>query len=146
MGLTVECEKTGTCYDMGYGGFGSFREKVAELYNRIYCEHYKKLRTPEMMFCFDKEKRKRIFEEYDRNTEELIRKHDLDVEIIDFLLQPDCDGAISAETCQKLYDVIKDYDDNICYGYAGRPDCTMFRHLKSLFLECCKNDSQLIWS
>lgn len=146
MGLTIECEKTGTGYDMGYGGFGNFREKVAELYNSIYYQHYKKLSTPEMMFCFDGKKRKRMFEEYDRKTEELILKHDFDVDIIDFLLQPDCNGDISAETCKKLYDVIKDYDDDICYGYVGRTDCTMFRHLKSLFLECYENDSQLIWS
>lgn len=146
MGVTIECEKTGTGYDMGYGGFNNFREKVAELYNSVYSEHYKKLSTVEMMFCFDAEKRKKMFEEYNRKTKQLVQEHNLSVEIVDFLLQSDCDGHISPETCKLIYDVIKDYDDNICYGYAGRPDCTMFRHLKLLLLECYENNSNMIWS
>jgi len=144
MGVTIECEKTGTGYDMGYGGFGNFREKVAELYNKAFSEHYNKLGTSEMM-CFDETERRKMFEEYDRETEKLIKKYDLNIAIIDFLMQPDGDGQITPETCKMIYDVIKDYDDDICYGYAGRPDCTMFKHLKLLFLECYENNSEMVW-
>lgn len=146
MGITIECEKTGTGYDMGYGGFGNFREKVAELFNSSFSEHYKKLSTPEMMFCFDEEKKKAMFEEYDRKAKTLIEENHLSTGVVSFLLQSDCEGYVSPQTCKLIYDIIKDYDDNICYGYVARPDCTMFHHLKSLFLECYKNDSPLIWS
>jgi len=146
MGVTIECKKTGTGYDMGYSGFNSFREKVAELFNSPFSEHYKKLSTPEMMFCLDEEKRKSMFEEFDRKTKALIEEHNLNAEVVSFLFQSDCEGEISPQTCKLIYDIIKDYDDNICYGYAARPDCTMFHNLKSLFLECYKNDSPLVWS
>lgn len=145
MGVTVKCEKTGSSCDLGYVGFGRFREKVARLLNENFGAHYAKLSTPEMMFAFDSNEREQIFDEFDREAERLIKKHKISKRAVDFLWQSDCEGKISPSACKTIYAAIKGYDDNICYGYAGRKDCAMFSDLKSLFKECCDNNSYLVW-
>ena len=52
------------------------------------------------------------------------------MKIVDFCLQSDCEGSIRYGACKELLKVIGNYDDNICYGYAGREDCAMFRDFK----------------
>ena len=145
MGVTVECKKTGKSCDLGYGGFGRFRGKVASLINEEFGEHYAKLSTPEMMFVFDISKREQIFDKFDQETERLIKKHKLSIRSVDFLMQSDCGGKISPSACKIIYSVIKDYDDNICYGYAGRSDCAMFSDLKAVFKDCCDTNSYMVW-
>ncbi len=145
MGVTIKCVKTGSSCDLGYGGFGRFREKVAHLLNEDFGTHYAKLSTLEMRFTFDSSKRKQIFDEFDREAERLIKKHKISKRAVDFLWQLDFGGKISPSACKMIYAAIKDYDDNICYGYAGRKDCAMFSDLKNLFKECYDNNSYLVW-
>lgn len=145
MGVTIKCEKTGANCDLGYGGFGRFRNKVAVLLNEEFGAHYAKLSTPEMMSAFDSDGSKQIFDEFDREAERLIKKHKISLRAVDFLWQPDCDGKIPPSACKVIYAAIKDYDDNICYGYAGRKDCAMFSDLKAVFKDCCDTNSHLTW-
>lgn len=144
MGVTVECKKTGKSCDLGYGGFGRFRNKVAYLLNEEFGAHYAKLSTPEMMNIFDSN-REQIFYEFDREAERLIKKHKISLRAVDFLWQSDCAGKIPPSACKVIYAAIKGYDDNICYGYAGRSDCAMFSDLKAVFKECCDTNSYLVW-
>lgn len=144
MGVTVKCEKTSRSCDLGYGGFGRFREKVASLVNEEFGAHYAKLSTPAMMNLFDSNK-EQIFDEFDREVERLIKKHKISLRVVDFLWQSDCGGKIPPSACKTIYAAIKDYDDNICYGYAGRKDCAMFSDLKAVFKDCCDTNSHLIW-
>lgn len=142
MGVTIRCKKTGTNYDLGYGGFANFREKVAELCSPEFGAHYAKL---DEGFSLSGEERRKFYEDFDNGTLQLISDGKVSVKIVDFCLQSDCDGKIRYGACKVIYNAIKDYDDSICYGYAGRSDCTMFSDLKELFRECVENKSDLVW-
>lgn len=37
-------------------------------------------------------------------------------DILDFLYASDCNATMDVQHCKSIYEVIKDYDDNICYG------------------------------
>lgn len=146
MGVTVECKKTGKSCDLGYGGFGRFRKKVASLLNEEFGVHYAKLSTPEMMNVFNSNSDlTQIFDEFDREAERLIKKHKISRRAVDFLWQSDYGGKIPPSACKVIYAAIKDYDDSICYGYAGRKDCAMFSDLKAVFKDCCDTNSYLVW-
>ena len=41
--------------------------------------------------------------------------------------------------------VIGNYDDNICYGYAGREDCAMFRDFKKILEDCAEHKCSMVW-
>lgn len=47
--------------------------------------------------------------------------------------------------CKEILKVIGDYDDNICYGYAGRSDCAMFRDFKAILQDCVDNKCDMVW-
>lgn len=147
MGVTVKCKKTGNECDLGYNGFRRFREKVAYLLNKELGAHYAKLPNLANEFIFDSgsDKCKKAFDEFDRETERLIVKNKISKRAVDFLFQSDTDGKIPSSACKIIYAAIKDYDDNICYGYAGRSDCAMFSDLKAVFKDCCDTNSCLSW-
>jgi len=145
MGVTIRCKKTGTSIDMGYGGFSNLRNKVAELYSEEFGNHYKLLSSSMVMFLAIS-RRKSYFEEYDRETEEMVQSKRLNIKVADFCYQSDCGGAIRYGACKIIYNIIKNYDDNLLYGYAGRPDCAKFSDFKNLIKECYETKSDLIWS
>lgn len=145
MGVTIRCKKTGSSIDMGYGGFNRLRDKVAELHSKEFGKHYQLLSSPHVMFL-QGEARKVYFEEYDRKTAEMIQNKHLNIKVADFCLQPDCDGGIRYGACKVIYEAVKDYDDDLLYGYAGRPDCAKFSDFKELLKECYEAKSDLVWS
>lgn len=67
------------------------------------------------------------------------------IKVVDFLLQSDCSGSIRFGACKQILKVIGDYDDDICYGYAGRKDCAMFRDFKAILQDCVDTKSDLVW-
>lgn len=144
MGITIKCKKTESSCDLGYNGFERFRRKVAHLLNEEFGEHYEKLGSYEMMFAYGKE-RERLFENFDKETARLIKNYKLSKRILSFLFKPNSEGNCPPTACKAIYAIIKDYDDNICYGYAGRPNCAMFSTLKALFLECAEMKSYMEW-
>lgn len=145
MGVTIQCTKTYKSIDMGYGGFNSLRNKVAELAGEPFASHYQKLFEPEYMFCFDSEDRKRLFDEYNAKTERMVKAGEASIKIVDFCLQSDCGGCITHKQCRKILEVIGDYDDNICYGYVGRRDCAMFKDFKEILKDCVKHKCDMVW-
>lgn len=145
MGITIKCKKTGSGCDLGYMGFSRFRIRVAYLLNEEFGTHYEKLYSSEMVCASDKE-REKMFEDFDRETDRLMKKHKLSKRVVNFLFKSDCEGSCPPTACKAIYNVIKDYDDTICYGYAGRPDCARFSTLKALFLECSEMKSYMEWS
>ena len=136
MGVSISCKKTGRTIDMGYGGFFNLRKKVAELAGGPFAEHYASLKT------FGNEE---YFEAFDRRTSEILEKKQADIKIVDFCLQSDCDGKIHYGACKNILKAIGDYDDNITYGYFGRPDCAMFKDFKEILKDCVKNKCDMIW-
>lgn len=127
MGVTISCTKTGRTIDVGSGGFLRLRSKISELVGEPWASHYRAL--VEERICDEKE-REKFYEDFDKKTEELLNKKCVSVKIVDFCLQSDCEGSIRYGACKELLKVIGNYDDNICYGYAGREDCAMFRDFK----------------
>lgn len=91
------------------------------------------------------EKRSVLYKEFDAKTEELISKRKVSVKVVDFLFQSDCSGAIRFGACKQILKVIGDYDDDICYGYAGRKDYAMFRDFKAILQDCVDTKSDLVW-
>lgn len=141
MGITLRSKNCTA--DMGYGGFLRFRSKVAELVNEEFGNHYEDARQGSYL---DGEKRAIFFNEYDAKTEKLIEDNIVTREIANFCYQPDVEGSIDQRQAKQIYEVIKDYDDNICYGYAGRPDCAMFSDLKRIFKDGAETRKYIRWS
>lgn len=142
MGVTIESKNKSI--DMGYGGFRNLRTKIAELTEKDIYEHYKELEKS--MFIFDDEKRKEFFEKYDEKTYELDKKYEHKYNpVLFFLYANDCKGEIDHETCGELYKIIKDYDDDIAYGYFGRKDCATFKDFKELVKDCIDNKCSMKW-
>lgn len=142
MGVTIRCKRTGRSIDLGCGGFANLREKVAELCGDPWASHYAKLSHAPYS---DKEA-KAFYKEFDKETAHILKTKKVSVKIVDFCLQSDCEGSIRYGACKQILKVIADYDDNICYGYVGRPDCAMFRDFKTILQECVKSKCDMVWS
>lgn len=141
MGVTIESKNHSI--DFGYGGFMNLRTKVAELAGEDIGEHYKKLHDAPM---FGEELRTKFFEEYDAKTNELDDKYDGEMNcILHFLYSSDCNGDMELDVCRKIYDIIKDYDDTILYGYCGRPDCAKFSDFKQIVKDCIDTNTNMTW-
>lgn len=140
MGITIKSKNFSS--DMGYGGFGRFRKKVAQLTNKKFGEHYEKLDDATFLWgkAIDE-----YFKQYDYKTNQLVRENIVSAEIANFCYQSDCEGKINQEQAKQIYEKIKDYDDEICYGYSGRSDCAMFSDLKAIFKDCAENGDTVDW-
>ena len=141
MGVTISSKNFSA--DLGYGGFNRFREKVAMLTSAEFGKHYAKL--SDSICIFSEDDRKNFFKEYDAQTEEMVARNIVSVEIANFCFQPDCDGRIRRKQVKQIYEKIKDYDDTICYGYSGRSDCAMFKDLKNIIQDCAENGGVVEW-
>jgi hypothetical protein len=145
MGITISCKRTGSSIDMGYGGFCRLREKIAEVYGEEFERHYKLTSDVGVMLLMGDE-RKRYFDEYNRKTSEMIAAKKLNAKLANFCYQSDCGGSVRYGACKVIYAAIKDYDDDVLYGYAGLPDCAKFSDFKAIVKECCDTKSDLVWS
>lgn len=141
MGISLRCEQ-GKDIDLGYGGFALLRETVAKCCGPQVGAHYGLLRCAPWLTPA----RTEYFKHYDEVTDQLIKAEVLEKEISDFLYQSDTDGYVPCSVCQKLLEVIGDYNDNIIYGYAGRPDPAKFADFKAILQECVEKKCGLIWS
>ena len=141
MGVTIE-SKNKEC-DMGYGGFFRFRQKVAEQSNQAFGKHYNDL-SEAPMFDFDGE-RKLFFEEYDQMTNDFVALKQVLQGVANFCYQSDCEGEIILEQVKEIYELIKDCEDDLIYGYQGRDDCALMKHMKALFKDCIDNGGKITW-
>ncbi|MDM8310811.1 hypothetical protein QUW36_01945 [Clostridium cadaveris] len=135
MGITIRSKRY-SC-DMGCGGFGRFRNAVAEKVNEEFYKHYLDLSSPEAMFSFGK-KREEYFKTYDAKTNEFVKKNIISVEVANFLYQCDCEGKIDRKQAKEIYELIKECDDNIAFGYVGRSDCAKMSDMKKIFSDKTK--------
>lgn len=145
MGISISCKKTGRTIDMGAGGFWNLRKKVSDLVGGEWAEHYRHLDEIERDYYFDSDARHKAYVEFDAETLRLVAEKKVSAKIVDFLLQSDCDGSIRYGACKQILKVVEDYDDNICYGYAGRKDCAMFRDFKAILRDCVDTKTDMIW-
>jgi hypothetical protein len=140
VGITLKSKNSSV--DMGYGGFGRFRSKVANLSGEVFGEHYEELNKAMLLF---EDERDAFYKNYNAKTDELIEANAITVEIANFCYQSDCEGSIDRQQAKQIYEKIKDYDDDVCYGYAGRSDCAMFSDLKNIFKDCTRNGKIIKW-
>lgn len=138
MGITISNHKRSI--DMGSGGYLRLRAKISELLNcQEFSDIYAELLNPY------KEKTSRGFEtmqdyyeDHDNRAIAVCEAYKLDEEVINWLYSSDCGCSVSAKTCRHLWKIIKDYDDNVVYGYAARPDRAMFKDFKRIVQECAE--------
>lgn len=139
MGVTIKSSKHSI--DLGGGGFKRLRTKVAELAAPDIFEHYKKLDE-----YLGSPNRKTFFEDYDAKIAELDKKYEGKMsDILDFLYESDCNAEMDADHCRSIYEVIKDYDDDILYGYAGRKDCAKFADFKKIVKDGIDSGDGFSW-
>lgn len=122
---------------MGYGGFGRFRNMVSEKVNNDFYQHYLSLSDSKVMFLMGKE-RKEYFEKYDATTNKYIEQGVVTVEVANFLYQSDSDGKVDRKQAKQIYQLIKECDDNLSFGYSGRVDCAKMSDLKKIFSDGTK--------
>lgn len=140
MGVTIESKNY--AIDLGYRGFFNLRCRVAKLAAGDIGEHYEKLSCAPLFG----EDRKIFFKEYDEHISELAEKYNGEMNhVLDFIYKSDCGGTISPEHCKSIWKVIKDYDDNILYGYAGRKDCAKFKDFKNIVKDCIDSNCEMEW-
>ena len=83
---------------------------------------------------------KEYFDDYDRRAEAICEANQLDEEIVNFLYKPDtCTKSVSVKTCRHLWALIKDYDDDVLYGYVARKDCAKFKDFKEIVRTCVED-------
>lgn len=140
MGITVRCKRTHHSLDLTASGFMRLRCRVATLSGEPFSSHYKELMHHRRSFNGVDP----FYEEFDRKTDTMILKKQVSVKIVDFCLQPDCEGAIRYGACKKLLEVIGDYNNDSNYGYALRP--VRFSEFVSLLRECVEQKCDLVWN
>lgn len=142
MGVTIESKNHSI--DLGGWGFICLRTKVAELAAPDICEHYKK--SMDGMRLYDEDERKAFYESYNAKIAELDKKYEGKMsDIIDFLYESDCDAEMDADHCRSIYEVIKNYDDDILYGYSGRKDCAKFADFKKIVKDGIDSGDGFSW-
>ncbi|MEK5209130.1 hypothetical protein [Psychrobacillus sp. FSL H8-0510] len=135
MGITISSKRQ-SC-DLGYGGFGRFRKAVAEKVSTEFHRHYLLLSDKSVMFLFGEE-RNEYFKKYDAITNEYVGKGMVTVEVANFLFQSDGGGKVDRKQAKQIYELIKECDDNISFGYSGRVDCATMADLKKIFSDGTK--------
>ena len=141
MGLTIESKNCSI--DMGAIGFDRLRTKVAELAGKDFGELY--VKGKEGLRLWDEERTK-FFEKYNKEINKLDKKYNYEMnKVLYFLYASDIKAEMPVDVCKKLYEVIKDYDDDVAYGYVGRPDCAMFKDFKELVKDCIDNNCSMEW-
>lgn len=135
MGITISSKRY-SC-DMGYGGFGRFRNTVAEKANTDFHKHYLSLSDQAVTFLHGDE-RDEYFKKYDATTNEYIGQGMVTIEVANFLYQDDCDGKVDRKQAKQIYELIKECGDNISFGYFGRADCATMADLKKIFSDGTK--------
>lgn len=88
----------------------------------------------------------KFFDAYNQKIQELDEKYDGKYTyVLDFLYASDCDASMNLEHCKSIYDIIKEYDDKVCYGYIGRPDCAMFSDFKEVIKDAIESGEGIEW-
>jgi DNA-binding ferritin-like protein (Dps family) len=142
MGLTISSKNNSI--DLGYVGFNRLRTKISELINDEIAEHYKE--CDKSTFIFNEDEKKKFFKKYNAKTTRLDKKYGYKYNsILHFLYACDCGATMETNVCKKIYEIIKDYDDNFLYGYAGRKDCAMFKDFKEVVKDCIDNNCDMEW-
>ena len=146
MGITISGHYKGQSsqyeLDMSYNTFFRLRLVIAKNFSEKFGEQYERLT--------DLRYTKMEWDAYEKKIQDIIEQEHLEgkrwqTKILDFLFMPDTNGKISYGTCQKIYNLIKDEDDNDQYGYTMIGNNTMGT-FKNLLLDIYTNKGYMKWS
>lgn len=138
MGMTLESKGSKIELTGGYGMFVKIRNRVAKAWDKEFGEHYATLSS-----CISKED----FAKFDQKTKEIVsqeRFKDEDVDIFKFLFASDCEGKCGYKTCKKIYDLIKDINDNVNLRYLIDSN-NDWEDFKQLLKDCYSHRANLVW-
>lgn len=145
MGITLsgkpDSRITVKSLDMSYGGFFRLRCMAAKQLNDEFYHLYRSM----MNNRSDDD-----WKEFDERINNCIQHHKLDktasdCKLLDFFFLSDCEGKITYGACKKLYELLKNEDDDQKLGYVGKADCATMGDLKNLLLDIYKNKGRLEW-
>lgn len=133
--------------DLGYMGFFRLRRKIEELISPELAELH-----AEYSFFLGKCQLNKEFYlhmlqcrgRYLKKKEEIYEKQE-NKKILDFFHISDCKDKIDSDTCKVLWNVIKDYDDDVLYGRYDKP--FPFSAFKKLVRDGIESDEgiEIIW-
>lgn len=142
MGVTL-CSKN-HFIDLGYAGFFRLRRKIAELISEEAGEHYAEIQYAHAFPSEEAEEE--YWDAYDKETERIANSlPKYTWKVFDFLYMPDADGSVTYGTCKNILRVIGSYDDDILYGYAGRPDCARWKDFVRILKDCVETKTEMCW-
>lgn len=131
MGLEIRSKESKIKIKCGYIGFMWLRMGVATAYDKELGEHYCQ---PEAFLSEEG------WEAYEKKKEEILNSERLknkDKSVVNFLYTSDCEGKIDYKTCGKVYELIKDIENN---------EIPNWETLKQLLKDCYSYKSNLIWN
>lgn len=141
MGVTLSNGKKSI--DMGYMGFNKLRTTVAEITGKEIGDHYKCLEKG--MFIFNEQEKEDFFKKYNKKIDEIEDDYKIPRGILHFLYQSDCGGRLKRKKIKELYEIVKNHDDDILYGYTDREDCAKFKDFKEILKQCVDEKLRLEW-
>lgn len=109
--------------DLGYMGFFRLRRKIEELISPELAELHADYSSSLSRCRLDNESYLHMLQcrkRYVKKTEENCEKQEYK-KILDFFHISDCKDEIDSDTCKVLWDVIKNYDDDVLYGRYDKP-------------------------
>lgn len=122
--------------------FHAFRKVIAQQIHPDFGNFYNQ--ADEGMFLTGEEEKK-FWEAYDKRLVTVDEEFNISHPLLDFLYASDTEGNASVACCHEIYNLIKDYDDNLCYGYCARPNEPRFKDLKALIKDCIESNTELSW-
>lgn len=136
MGLIIKCKKTGTSYNLGYGGMFQLRLKVAELFDKELGYLYKDA------YIKNGDERK---EALSAICHYVYKHKPVSLKVWNFLILPDTGAEITYGCCKEIYDGINGKCNDWIIGYAGQDNPFTWNQFVALLKECYENKSKLIW-
>lgn len=140
MGLTIENKNSSI--DLSYTGFARLRTKIAYLHSKELGKFYDELVNAIPMFGKERE----IFlKDYEKRLSTIDEELNVSHYLLDFLYADDFEATMSVKHCRRIWNIIKNCDENFSIGYVGRKDCAMFFDFKRIVKECRDKNIQMYW-
>lgn len=124
---------------IGNVGFMDLRRTIANLLSEEFGKLYKNWVVPCSPIS-DEEGNKMLKSFYDAGI--LTDNDDL---IVEFLFASDVKGRLIAQGCKRLYELIKDYNDDIVYGCEISLHPAKFEDFKQIVRESAENNWIMEW-
>lgn len=140
MGLTIENKHSSI--DLSYTGFARLRTKIAYLHSKELGKFYDELVNAIPMFGKERE----IFlKDYEKRLSTIDEELNVSHYLLDFLYADDYEATMSVKHCRRIWNIIKNCDEDFSIGYVGKKDCAMFFDFKRIVKECRDKNIQMYW-